>query len=401
MQPPENDAGFPPNKPLANVKVVDLGLWIAGPAAAAMLADWGADVVKVEPPKGDPARSAMASILGIENMRSPAFIADNRGKRSVVLELGEQAGMSALEDLLRDADVFVTNIRPNALARLDISPETLREKFPQLIIAQVTGYGSSGPEINRPGYDSGAFWAYSGLAKQFSAETGYPPILPPAFGDHMTSMALVSGISTALFNRTRTGTGCIVETSLLKLGIYAATSDYALRMEFDRPRRPQRRADSESPLVNNYKTADERYFWLLCVEAGRHWPALCHAIERADLLEDERFKRTIDRHKSRAALIAELDTTFASKTRDEWAAIFDEHDIWWSPVNTLEEVIESEQAREIKAFVDLPANQHIGDMRTVAAPIDFDRCASQPAGHCPELGEHSEEVFTHLKKNTT
>jgi len=145
--------------PLEGVKVIDLGLWIAGPAAAAMLADWGADVIKVESADGDPARNALASILGIENMRSPAFELDNRGKRSIVLELAEDHGKQVLHELLSDADVFVTNIRPNALDRLGLSPESLREQYPQLIIAQVTGYGSSGPEIDRPGYDSGAFWA--------------------------------------------------------------------------------------------------------------------------------------------------------------------------------------------------------------------------------------------------
>jgi len=154
--------------PLEGVKVIDLGLWIAGPAAAAMLADWGADVIKVESADGDPARNALASILGIENMRSPAFELDNRGKRSIVLELAEDHGKQVLHELLSDADVFVTNIRPNALDRLGLSPESLRELYPQLIIAQITGYGSSGPEIDRPGYDSGAFWAYSGLAQKFS-----------------------------------------------------------------------------------------------------------------------------------------------------------------------------------------------------------------------------------------
>ncbi len=384
--------------PLKGVKVVDLGLWIAGPAAAAMLADWGADVIKVEPATGDPARNALASILGIENRRSPAFELDNRGKRSIVLDLSDDDGMATFNSLLEDADVFVTNIRPNALQRLNISPEQLREKFPKLVIAQVTGYGSSGPEIDRPGYDSGAFWAYSGLAHQFSGETGYPPILPAAFGDHITAITLVSGITAALYSRTQTKQGSIVETSLLKAGIYAASCDFALRMEFDRYRPPQRRVDSESPLVNCYKTADNRVIWLLCVEASRHWPALAEAIGHPELCDDERFKKTRARHANRAQLIAVLDEIFASKTREQWAQILDQHDIWWAPVNSLEEVLESEQARHIGAFIDLPAGKDDAKvMRSVASPVDFNRVPSQVKKGCPELGEHTDEIISKLK----
>lgn len=392
-----NDSKSP--QPLAGVKVVDLGLWIAGPAAAAILCDWGADVIKVEPAAGDPARNALASILGIKNARSPAFELDNRGKRSVVLDLGSADGMDNFNLLLEDADVFVTNIRPNALARLGISPEELRVRFPHLIIAQVTGYGSSGPELDRPGYDSGAFWAYSGLGHQCSGETGYPPIIPPAFGDHLTSLTLVSGITAALYSRTQTGAGSIVETSLLKLGIYAASADYALRMEFDRYRRPQRRQDSESPLVNSYKTSDDKYLWLLCVEASRHWPALMTALGHPELCDDERFKGTRDRHANRKELIAALDAIFATRTREAWAEALDQHQIWWAPVNSLEEVLDSEQARQIGAFIDLPTGKADDKpMKSVASPVDFDRTPTQAGGPCPGLGEHTDEVIQALNR---
>ena len=388
--------------PLRGVKVIELGLWIAGPAAAAMLADWGAEVIKVEPPKGDPARNALASILGIENFKSPAFIADNRGKRSVVLDLFDDEDKSTLDALLGDADVFITNMRPRALQRLDLQPESLQKRFPELVIAQVTGYGSSGPEIDRPGYDSGAFWAYSGLAHQFSGETGYPPILPAAFGDHLTAVTLVSGISAALFDRERSGKGKIVETSLLKLGIYAATSDYAMRMQFDRDRPPQRREDSESPLVNSYRAGDGKCLWLLCVEAGRHWPRLLAAIGREDLLKDQRFENTRLRHEHRSELIQELDTTFSARPRAEWADILDEHEIWWAPVNSLSEVLESPQAEQLDAFVDLiDQTDDSKPYRTVSTPIDFDRRSSQPAGACPELGADTEAVVAALNKKAS
>ena len=386
--------------PMKGIRVVELGLWIAGPAAAAILADWGAEVIKVEPPEGDPARSALASILGIDGERSPPFDVDNRGKRSVVLNLREQSEKSKLFMLLENADVFVTNMRPAALARLGLEPEKLQEKFPKLVIAQVTGYGSHGPQTDRAGYDNGAFWAYSGLANQFSGETGYPPILPPAFGDHMTGISLASGIAAALYKRTNTGVGSIVETSLLKTGIYGAACDFAMRMRFDSERVPLRRKDSESPLVNNYKTKDGRILWILCVESSRHWPVLLTAMKLRHLNDDERFKTTRLRFENRAALIAEFDKRFAEQSLEEWAIALDEHQVWWAPVQRLEEVLEDAQANVLESFQDIPGEEAEIPIRTVATPVDFNRKPTRPSGPTPQLGADTEEILGALKQNT-
>jgi crotonobetainyl-CoA:carnitine CoA-transferase CaiB-like acyl-CoA transferase len=383
--------------PLAGVKVVELGLWIAGPAAAAMMADWGADVIKVEPPSGDPARNALASIIGMEgDITSPPFEADNRGKRSMVLDLTERDNIKVLEKLLATSDVFISNIRPAALARLGLSPEQLIEKFPKLVVAQVTGYGSGGPEMNRPGYDSGSFWAYSGLAEQFSGETGNPPPLPGAVGDHITAIALVSGITAALFDCQRTGKGSIVETSLLKLGIYSLTSAYSLLMGIGRPQPPARRVDFDAPLVNNYCASDGKTLWLLCVESGRHWPTLINAIGHPELADDERFKNTKSRHKHRVALIERLGEIFAEKPRAEWAQILDSNDVWWAPVNSLEDVIASEQAQYINAFPALHSHGDGQTVNTVATPIDFNRAPTLPSGIAPSLGADTQDILKEL-----
>ncbi|MBN7797500.1 CaiB/BaiF CoA transferase family protein [Parahaliea mediterranea] len=380
--------------PMNGVRIVELGLWIAGPAATGILADWGAEVIKIEPPRGDPARSAMESILGIKGQRSPAFDVDNRGKRSVVLDLQAEEGKGALMKLLATADVFATNVRPAALERLGLQPEKLRAEFPALIIAQVTGYGSAGPDENRPGYDSGGFWAYSGLAHQFSGESGYPPLLVSAMGDHLTGITLASGIAGALYGRTQSGTGCIVETSLLKTGIYAGASDFSLKLGLGFPQLPISRAAADAPLVNCYKSADNRAIWLLGVEGPRHWPIILKALDIEHLADDERFVDVRSRYKNRRALVAEFDKRFAEKDFEAWSAILDEQEVFWSPVNNLDDVIAGEQAAAIGAFPGLPAEGE--DITTVGTPIDFDRRPTVPQGPTPALGADTEEVLAEL-----
>ncbi len=377
--------------PLSGVKVVELGLWIAAPAAAGIMADWGADVVKVEGKLGDPARNAMASILGIKDHRSPPFDVDNRGKKSVVLDLREHDDLTAFKGLLGDADVFVTNMRPAALEKLSISPDDLRVEFPELVIAQITGYGATGPDANRPGYDSGGFWAYSGLAHQFSGETGNPPLLIGGFGDHLTGLALLSGINAALYKKSQTGQGSIVETSLLRLGIYAASMDYSLKMNLGFEQHPMRRQAASPALVNNYRTSDDRSLWLLCVEEGRHWPVVLEALGLQSLLDDDRFASTRDRYHNRIELIEILDARFAELSLQEWRLILDSHEIWWCAANNLDEVLASAQAAAVGAFTAIPNDPE--GWRTVASPIDFDRQPTRPSGPTPKLGENNDEIL--------
>lgn len=386
------------NGPMKGVRVIELGIWIAGPAAAGILADWGADVIKVEPPGGDPARSAMATVLGIKDAKSPPFEVDNRSKRSVVIDIQTPQGHSDMLALLETADIFITNLRPSALTRLKLDPETLHTQFPQLVIGQVTGYGHGGPDADRPGYDSGGFWAYSGLAHKFSGETGYPPILPGGFGDHLTGITLVSGLTAALYKRAQTGEGSIVETSLLKVGIYAGSMDYALKLGRDFDQRPPNRAKADAPLVNNYRTSDDRVLWLLCVEGPRHWPNILKALDLEKLAIDERFKDMHKLYKNRRDLIAVFDQRFAEKTLAEWSEILDENDVWWSPVQTIADVVDSPQAASIGVFPKIPG--HEDAPRTVASPIDFNREHTKPRGSVPELGADTEAVLAELRQRS-
>ena len=217
------------NGPLHGVKVVELGVWVAGPAATGLMADWGANVIKVEPPTGDPQRAVFGALGVADQAGVPPFEIDNRGKKSVVLDLRTDDGLATMHRLLAEADVFVSNVRPAGLARMGLDPGSLTARYPRLVYGLLTGYGSRGPDVDRAGYDVGAFWARSGLAHTLVAPGDNPPGVRSGQGDHTTGLSMCAGVMAALFDRERTGKGRVVETSLLRTGIY--TSGWAVGVQ--------------------------------------------------------------------------------------------------------------------------------------------------------------------------
>ena len=385
---------------LDGVRVVELGVWVAGPGAGGVLADWGADVIKVEAPGGDPMRRMLAVAGGgREDLPSPPFDLDNRAKRSVVLDLTAARDGEVMDRLLSTADVFLTNLRPDAVSRLGLDPSPVLERHPRLVYASVTGYGRSGPDAGRAGYDVGAFWARSGLAS-----LAVPPDAPQlhfrgGVGDHVTAITTVAGVLGALLERERTGRGRLVETSLLRTGIWALGWDLGLAMRFGRVLAAQPRTEQGNPMVNVYRAGDERWFWLLGVEGDRLWPGLLRAIDRESWAHDERFSTMRQRRMHAAELIALLDELFATRPRDDWTALFDAHDVWWAPVNTPEDVLADPQAIAAGAFVDVPGGAGTPEHRAVATPVSFPGDggdAAGPKGAVPALGEHTAEILAEL-----
>jgi crotonobetainyl-CoA:carnitine CoA-transferase CaiB-like acyl-CoA transferase len=388
-----------PMSVLEGIRVVELGAWVAGPGAGGLLADWGADVVKVEAPAGDPMRRLFAVLSGHGEPQSPPFDLDNRGKRSVVLDLRDDAARDDLRALVATADVFLTNLRPDAVERLGFGPDDLLQEHPRLVYAQVSGYGRTGPDAHRAGYDLGAFFARSGLATQ-----AVPPDQPPVangggIGDHITGTTIVAGICAALFARERTGRGQVVDTSLLRAGIYTNGWPLSIQLRYGKHLPTEPRTAVGNPLINSYRAGDGRWFWLLGLEADRHWPPLVRAIGRPDLVDDERFASAKGRRVNARELVALLDEVFAGADRDHWIARFDEHDVWWAPVNTLADVVEDEQAEAAGAFVDVPDGAGAGGHRGVMTPVDFSDTPVGPTRGVPGLGEHTEEVLDPLRSD--
>ena len=375
------------NGPLHGVKVVEMGVWVAGPAAAGIMADWGADVIKVEPPTGDPQRAVFGAIGVADQNGVPPFEIDNRGKRSVVLDLRTDADLAVLHTLLAEADVFVTNVRTGGLARMGLDPVTLTERYPRLVYGLLTGYGSSGPEADRAGYDIGAFWARSGLAHTLVAPHENPPPVRSGQGDHTTAMSMVSGIMAGLFDRERTGKGRVVETSLLRTGMYTLGWDIGVQLRYGKRTSTKERSRNPSPQMLNYRARDGRSFWLIGLEADRHFPGLLEAIGRPDLADVPEFANAALRAKNAEAFIRVLDEHFATQDRAHWTARFDEYDVWWAPLNSIPEAIEDPQVIASGAFVDMTPQPGEAPYRAVNSPVDFSGYAPV-YGPVPKLGEH-------------
>jgi len=385
--------------PLEGIKVVEMGVWVAGPAAGGVLADWGADVVKIEPPGlGDPAR-LFGKMIGGDLPFNPVFENDNRSKRSVAVDVRSEAGRAIAFDLLRRADVFVTNIRPAALVRLGLSPEALAERFPKLVYGLITGYGREGPDADRAAYDIAAFWARSGVASLLTPPGSTPPFQRGGMGDHNAGMALAGGISAALFKRERTGRGQLVSTSLLREGLYTISFDLAVAVRMGVGIQIGDRTKMGNPAMNCYADSEGRYVWIVGLEGDRHWPPLARVVGHPEWIDDPRYADPRERARNAEGLIRELDAIFATKTRAEWAAIFDaEEDLWWAPVNTVDEVLADPQAHAAGGFVEVPDG---GGMTLLpATPVDFDGTPWAARWMAPENGQHTEEVLLELGRSS-
>jgi crotonobetainyl-CoA:carnitine CoA-transferase CaiB-like acyl-CoA transferase len=382
---------------LTGIRVVELAIWVAGPGAGGILSDWGAEVIKVEGPAGDPMRNLFAS-LGIEQAVVPPYELDNRGKRCVMLDLRTPEARADMELLLASADVFLTNLRPDALARLDLDHESVMARFPSLIYASVTGYGLEGDDANRAGYDIGAFWARSSLAHTLVPPDQLPPSSRSGTGDHTTAMSITSGICAVLYNRAVTGEGRLVHTSLLRTGVYVGGWDLSTRAYFGKISATRTRADVPTPLVNSYRAKCGRAFWLLGLEQDRHWPMLLAAIERPDLGEDPRFLNAITRVKFAAEIIAALDEVFATKTYEEWVERFDVHDVWFAPLNSLADALNDPQIAAAGAWVTMPTPDAQGNpsYRLAASPVGFGGWVEQPRP-AETLGASTDEILGPLR----
>jgi crotonobetainyl-CoA:carnitine CoA-transferase CaiB-like acyl-CoA transferase len=381
--------------PMEGVNVVELGVWVAGPATGGILADWGADVIKIEPPTGDPGR-LFGRMLGLDVDTSPPFEMDNRSKRSIVLDLATEDGHTAALELISGADVFVTNLRPGALQRLGLDFESVAPGNARLVYGLITGYGETGPDADRAAYDVAAFWSRGGLAHLLTRPGDTPPFQRGGMGDHTAGMTLAAAICAALLARDRTGTGQLVTTSLYRQGAYTVSFDLNTYLMSGQPIAIGQRESMGNPCMNNYAAGDGRRFWIVGLEADRHWPALCRAVGHTDWLTDPRFSSARSRAVNAVELIGELDQIFATKPLDEWAEIFTrEPDFFWSPVNSIEDVIADEQFHAAGGMVDVPDGQ--GAVPMVATPADFHGTPWAPRSTAPDLGQHTEEILAELK----
>ena len=378
---------------LAGLKVIDAGSFIAAPAAATVMADLGADVIKLEPPGGDPFRYLRHAPGNPPSEVDYGWLADNRNKRGLALDLKTEAGRGALYRLIRDTDVFVTNLPLAARERLAVGYDDLAPHNDRLIYASLTAYGEHGPERLNTGFDSTALWARSGLMDMVRPAPDSPPAKSlPGMGDHPTAITLYAAIATALFRRERTGRGGYVATNLMANGLWwNALHAQAMLCGAEFPRRPGRE-DAPSALHNFYRTADGRWLQLVVIPEDKRWPGLARAVGRADLIEDPRFAARENRHTNHRALIQELDAAFAIAPLAEWRRRLDEHGVSYGVISTLRDIPEDRQMRESGALaaIDDPG---AGAEYVVSSPLWLDGAPRTRPSRPPAIGEHSEEIL--------
>ena len=372
------------------LKVIDCASFIAAPAAATVLSDFGADVIKIEPPAGDPYRYYADAPGQPKSPHNYAWMLANRNKQGLALDLAVPEGRAVLERLVADVDVFITNYPPPVRRRLGISYEQLAPLNDRLIYASFTGYGEIGPEADKPGFDSNAWWARSGLMDLVRPHRGLPPARSvPGMGDHPSGMALYGAIVTALYQRTHTGRGAHVSSHLMANGLWSNGVMVQAKLcgasISERPPRDQ----VPNALSNHYRCRDGRWLILSILREDRQWSVFAKCIGRDDLVADPRFAATPIRHASARELIEILDAVFAEKDLAEWRSIFDAAGLTFGFTATLDDLMRDEQMRLTGTLVPFENDT----MLTVDSPLAIKGVDKVPPRHPPSLGEHSDEVL--------
>jgi crotonobetainyl-CoA:carnitine CoA-transferase CaiB-like acyl-CoA transferase len=383
-------------KPLEGVRVVELASYVFVPAAAAILADWGADVVKVEHPRfGDPARHTAAwGVPNEVNGVSHLWEAVNRGKRTVSLDIAGEEGRELLMRLVDGSDVFLTNFLPAVRRKLRIEPDDVMARNPRIVYGRGSANGPRGAEAERGGFDGVTYWGRSGAAIGVTPPgSDYPLSMPgPGFGDLQSGTALAGAIGTALFQRERTGRGTVVDVSLLSAGLWAmgmSISGTSVLDVDDLPR--QHHLAANNPLVNQYRTKDGHFVALGFMQADRYWPEFCVLVDKVDWLVDDRFTDSEARARNAAACIAMLDELVAERTLDEWCTLLAQQTGQWDVLRSPGELQYDEQARA-NGYVQRIEHGDGGKVVLVPAPAQFDQEAAI-LGKAPRHGADTDSVL--------
>jgi len=383
----------PPQPLLDGIRVVELATFVFGPGSTAVLADFGADVIKVEAPGlGDPFRHAHNSPPFMPLDFAYMWQQDNRNKRSIALDLKDPDGRAALLALVRGADVLVTNFPPQVLAKLKITYEDLQPENPRLIYGQITGYGELGPDADKPGFDGNAYWARTGLMDVVRTAEADPSLPAAAMGDHPSAMTMFAGVMTALYRRERTGQGTKVSTSLMANGLWAASAMLAGILAGTEPFQRSSRVAPRNALLNQYRTADDRWLSIIVLQEDKNWPAFATAIERTELLTDPRFAQKTDRHANARELATILDAEFRKRTFAEWSPRLLAQGVTFSLVATMEEAVDDPQAQLNDMLVEVAGHTH-GRRQAINSPFWLRDAPKVSARLGPELGAQSREIL--------
>jgi formyl-CoA transferase len=378
-----------PDGILSGIRVIDCGTYIAGPAAAVVMSDFGAEVIKIErPPYGDPYRY-IGLVPGMPLSPLPyCWILDGRNKKSVALDLNDHGAREALLALVATADVFITNYQRALVQKFRVGYPDLAAHNPRLIYAHLTGYGQTGDDSMQPGYDMTAYWARSGLMNTMHSADAEPVQSPAGLGDHPTSMALFGGIMLGLYRRSVTGQGMNLTTSLLANGAWAHACGIQAALVGAEFLPKWTRLTTPNPIVNHYVTRDRQRFITCCLDPKKDWPNLCRALGHAELIDDPRFATPELRRANGPELVAIFDAAVARKDMAEWKEIFRRNDVIWGPVPSTEQAARDPQMEANGVFAEIEPG-----LRTVSNPLTVAGVEKVKPRMAPQVGEHTVEIL--------
>ncbi len=380
--------------PLEGIRVIEVAHFVAAPSAGALLADLGAEVIKVEVPEGEIYRHVRPAFAGIDSDfdASPGFQLNNRGKRSLALDLKQPESVDALHRVIDTADVLLTNTLPDRRPRFRLDAEGLLGRKPDLIYASLTGYGSKGADASTPAFDYAAYWARTGLMDLMHDQGTPPAFLRPGLGDHAAGLSLVTGILSALRVKERTGRGQYIDVSLMGVGLYVSGCDTAMVAATGKnPPRHVREAPS-NPLWNQYRTADDRWLFLVMVESDRYWPLVARAVGRERWLEDARFRDAESRAAHSAELVGELDAVFATETLAAWEGRLAKAGLIWAPARTMAEALQDEQVAA-NGYTTPLEEEVAGRFDSIAPPFSLSEHTGPSGRAAPRLGADTDDVL--------
>ena len=381
--------------PLDGIRVVEIASFVAAPAGGALLADRGAEVIKVEVPRGEIYRYSRPRVMGFDSdfPEAPHFHMDNRGKRSLTLDLTREPARVALRRVITRCDVLVTNMLPQRQRKYGLDAETLRGEWPKLIFASLSGYGPDGEDSTTPAFDYTAYWARTGFMETMHDSGAAPTFLRPGTGDHAAALALVTGILAALRMRDQTGEGQVVDVSLMHMGFYIQGNDAAMTLATGQSPPNHDRRQPRNPLWNHYETRDGRWIFFVMIESDRYWPRVCRALELPQLLGDSRFDTAVGRYRNSVDLTRLLSEQLASKPLEEWRKLLAEHELIWSPVETLADAVQDPQARSTGIFQRV-RHPTAGEFDSVAPPLRLSGYELRSDRIAPELGADAEAILS-------
>lgn len=386
--------------PLEGIRVLEVANWLVAPCTAALMVDMGAQAIKVEPPGGDALRNFDMAALGYDYdfQGNYVFELDNRGKRSITVDLEKPGGPELVHHLAQEVDVFITNLIQSRRERYRLTPEEIHAINPTAVYASFSGYGTHGPDAARPGFDYAAFWARGGVMGALTLPNSPPPLCRPGQGDHTTTLNLLAGVLAALRLRDATGEGQLVDATLMGTGMWTVGTDLASVLVAKQQPPQHDHAAPANPLHNAYECSDGRWIQLVMPQPDRFWNAACKMLCFESWIDNELYNSIAKRKMQTLEITKKIADRFQQYDFSHWREQLDEFGLIWAPVSTLPDLIDDPQVQEMEIFTEV-SHPELGNYKTLNTPFQIEGADIGVRGPAPKEGQHTTEILHELGLN--